>query len=88
MRRRKVYRHRGVKKQHERKKELEIIKLLKSGNFTLHYYDNDSCALYKGIHKDQVPERAVIEFECESEGYLPKEVELLVKALGGESGTD
>lgn len=68
----------------------KIIELLKSGNFTLHYHDNGACDLYKGIHKEILPNKEIASFSLgfNNEGYLPKEVELLVKALGGESGTE
>lgn len=71
------------------KKENEIIELLKSGKFTIHYHDNGSCSLYSGIHKESLPKKSVAEFDMsESEGYLPPEVSLIVKALGGESGSE
>lgn len=65
----------------------KVLALLRSGNFTLLYHDNGSCTLYKGKH---VYEDATEDDECENfdtnqhEGYLPREVMLLVSALGGK----
>lgn len=71
----------------------KIIDILKSGNFTLVYHDNQSCILYKGKHtyndltdKDGDPivkEEAVFE-GWSYDGYIPLEVAALVKALGGK----
>lgn len=68
-------------------KEKEIIELLKSGNFTIAYHDNGVCSLYKDKYTnyDKIyDEKPVLEIDCEFDGYLPKEVELLIKALGGK----
>lgn len=66
----------------------KIMQLIRDGEFTLLYHDNGHCCIYKGKYKDysDVPENAtpLLEFENESDGYLPAEVKLLVEALGGE----
>jgi len=78
------------------KKEQKIVELLKTGNFTLHYWDNGECTLYKGMHDEEElgmltdkahEEIIVAEFDNVFEGYLSKEVELLVAALGGQAGS-
>jgi len=66
----------------------KIIELLKSGDFTILYHDNECCSLYKGRLKeyDDCPEEADHEFDdLNQAGYLPSVVELLVEALGGKS---
>lgn len=66
----------------------EIIKLLKSGNFSIIYTDNGSCSIYEGKYTtDDKPEdlEPVASFDCDFHGYLPGEVALLVKALGGKA---
>jgi hypothetical protein len=74
----------------------KILELLKSGNFTIVYWDNDSPTLYKGkwnINKEyekddyeEMNKNIVEELDdyCEY-GYCPGIVALLVKALGGKS---
>lgn len=70
----------------------KTIELLKSGNFTLEYHDSQACNLYAGKHKhedltDDEGEPALKvfdEFDGRSDGYIPAEVEALVKALGGK----
>lgn len=69
-------------------KDKEIIELMKTGEFTLAYHDNGSCSLYKGkfsFDDDNDEVESLHEFDCDFEGYLPKEVALLVKSLGGKS---
>lgn len=64
-----------------------IIKILKSGNFTLAYHDNGYCDLYKGRYEyDELPEdeNSIAEFEGMEEGYIPAEVLYLIEALGGK----
>ncbi len=65
----------------------KIVELLKLGDFTILYHDNGSCSLYEGRFKNyyEKPEGvdSVASFDCDFNGYLPKEVALLVKALGG-----
>lgn len=67
----------------------KLIELFKSGDFTIHYNDNGCCSVYKGRFKDYFskPEdiESVAEFGCDFNGYLPREVALLVEALGGKS---
>lgn len=65
--------------------EKQLIKLLKTGNFTVLYHDNGSCGFYKGKFKYDDPKerKPILSCDCQFDGYLPKEVELLIKALGG-----
>ena len=67
-------------------KKIEIIKLLRSGNFTIAYHDNGYCCLYKGkMEYDNLPEEGeVAEFEGLGDGYIPIIVETLVNALKGK----
>ena len=67
--------------------EKEIIDLIKSGDFTIAYHDNEYCCLYKGKLKyEDLPEdKEVYEFDnADSEGYIPEVVDFLVKALKGK----
>ena len=62
----------------------KILELLRSGNFTIAYHDNQCCLLYKGHHEyDNLPSKE-IEMPLFGEGYTPPEVELLVEALKGK----
>lgn len=66
----------------------EIIKLLKSGDFSIIYWDNQSPSLYKGkgYDVDNYPEDLEeIDFPFIEDGYLPAIVSLLTEALGGEA---
>lgn len=65
----------------------QIIKLLRSGEFTIAYHDNGQCCLYKGKHSyAKLPKQEVAEyFDHESMSYLPEIVELLCDALKGKS---
>jgi len=64
----------------------EIIELMKTGNFTIAYHDSGVCGLYEGkFEYDELPEKAFHEFDCEFDGYESRELQLLVKALGGLS---
>lgn len=68
----------------------KLLHLIKSGDFTIVYHDNDSCEIHKGQFDEyeDVPEnkRPVYEFNyASSEGYCPEVVSLLVEALGGKS---
>ena len=65
-----------------------IIKLLKSGNFTIAYHDSGECTLYKG-HKayEDLPEDGIADFGGQTDGYIEDVVELLVEALGGKTET-
>ena len=69
--------------------EKQIIKLLKSGNFTIAYHDSQAPSLYKGkIKYDELPPQEDYEFmRCNFEGYIPEVVLCLVKALGGKIET-
>lgn len=68
----------------------KIIKLLKSGNFTIIYWDNECPSLYEGkytvenITEDIIDNKEIKFNNCE-DGYIPKIVELLTIALGGNS---
>ena len=68
------------------KEREEILKLLRSGKFTIEYHDSGYCIISKGHHKDygRVKEKDEI-VECAgcNDGYAPVEVGLLVEALGG-----
>ena len=69
-------------------KEKQIIDLLKSGNFTIAYHDNEYCCLYKGkLEYDNLPEDGEIAEYDDSRGYIPDIVDILVKALGGKAET-
>jgi hypothetical protein len=70
----------------------EIIKLLKSGDFTLAYHDNGYCEVYRGkIEYDDIAGadlQPVGSFDSsENNGYIPAEVSALVNALGGKAVT-
>jgi hypothetical protein len=81
------------------KKELnhqEKLELLRRGNFTIYYHDNDpgSWAVYDTfVNDDEIEDWEAFDamhklFEGTgygSEGYCPEEVALLVEALGGKS---
>jgi hypothetical protein len=64
-----------------------IMKLLRSGNFTLITWDNGEYTLYEGVYDideidDDTPEVDFVDFYA---GYMPKIVELMAKALGGKA---
>ncbi len=67
----------------------KILKLLKSGDFTIAYHDNGYCCLYEGRHEyDKLPKKEFQGFyDDDGDGYLPPIVHLLVTALGGASET-
>ena len=66
----------------------KIIELLKSGDFTIAYHDNDSPYLYKKkLEYDDLPEKEYYQFDSNHDGYIPEVVFLLVKALGGATET-
>lgn len=73
-------------------KEEEIIKLLKSGDFTIIYWDSGEATLYekkwdKEKEFDRDDYETMNKFEVKlsnfENGYCPVIVELLAKALGG-----
>lgn len=78
-------------------KKEDIIKLLKSGDFTIIYWDSDEATLYqKKWDKDEEFERDdyetmnkfivnYIDYTGLTRGYCPTIVELLTEALGGKS---
>jgi len=73
------------------KKEKEIQKAIKTGNFTIYYYDNGSCYLVKGKYtQDEIEDEdskldELADFDyTRDEGYIPAIVAELVKALGGK----
>lgn len=72
----------------------KLIELFKTGDFTIIYWDNEEPTIYKGkwdfykeFEKDHYEKmnKNKIELNDYSEGYCPRIVELLVKALGGKS---
>ena len=68
--------------------EQKIIKLLKTGNFTIAYHDNGYCCLYKGKHEyDDLPEKEDYSFDMNDNfsGYAPAIVCHLAEALGGNT---
>lgn len=69
------------------KKSDKIIEMLSTGNFTLAYHDQGYCALYKGKRKYEDLEEGeeLKEFSNHRRSdYIPEEVVLLVKMLGGK----
>lgn len=78
--------------------ERELINLLKSGNFSVHYHDNGSGSVYTNrfeyeaftdpdTGKELHPGKEVFQFDGNTEGYLPEIIKYLVIALGGKCGT-
>lgn len=68
--------------------ESKIIELLRAGDFTIAFHDNDYCCLYKGRHRyDELPENEVAEFDMNSsrDGYAPYVMTLLAMALNGKT---
>jgi len=75
-------------------KEKGIVELLKSGNFTIIYWERGVTSIYKGkwnftkeFEKDEYEEMGkslIIELDG-VDGYCPGIVELLSKALGGKT---
>ena len=68
-------------------KHKALLKLLQSGNFSVFYWDNLQCEVYKGKHDldtiaHDVKPVAVFDYS-NFEGYLPEIVNVLVQALGG-----
>ena len=71
-----------------------ITKLLRSGNFTIVYWDREEPTLYKcKFEKDKEYERdeyetmnkSIVELDCWNNGYCPNIVALLAHALGGNA---
>lgn len=64
-----------------------LVKLLRSGDFTIAYHDSGDYAIYNGQYDsyDELPElaHAVYQDESSGDGYVPSEVDLLTVALGG-----
>lgn len=74
--------------------EEKIIEILKSGDFTIIYWDNGEATLYQKkwdkaeeFERDDYAtmEKFRIFYSDWTSGYCPAIVELLVKALGGKS---
>ena len=75
--------------------EKKLIELLKSGDFTIVYWDNVTPTLYKGKWKKDkefdrdeytTMNKAEVDFPMyDMHGYLPDIVYLLTKALGGNA---
>lgn len=66
----------------------KIMKLLKSGNFTIAGHDSGEYELYEGHHDyDDLPEDSVAGFSDwdRSNGYIPDLLALLVECLGGKT---
>lgn len=66
----------------------EIIKLLRTGKFTIATHDRGTFSIYVGRYfdYDSLPEKAdyeVVSGGSDDEGYLPAIVSYLVEALGG-----
>lgn len=61
----------------------KLVELLKTGDFSVHYDDNGAGRIVKGKHA-YGKGRTVCQFDGNSIGYAPMEVEILVKALGGK----
>ncbi|MCP6727315.1 MAG: hypothetical protein KJI69_04900 [Patescibacteria group bacterium] len=78
-------------------KHEDLIKLFKSGNFTIVYWDNESPSIYKGkwdineeYEKDDYKEMEKHEISIDmydNDGYIPDIVAWLTEALGGKSDT-
>jgi hypothetical protein len=69
-------------------KKKDIIKLLKSGDFTIAYHDNACPTLYKGRREyEQLLGENEVELDGLDEGYCPEIVSLLTEALGGVSNS-
>jgi hypothetical protein len=71
-----------------------ITKLLRSGNFTIIYWDRGEATLYKGkwdinneYERDdyETMEKSEVDYFIGEDGYCPDIVTLLVHALGGKS---
>ena len=62
----------------------KVVELLRTGNFTIAYHDNQSPSLYKGkLDYDQLENKKEIDLEGVGDGYCPQIVCLLVEALDG-----
>lgn len=63
----------------------QLIRLLKSGNFTIAYHNQGVCSVYRSkMEYEKLPKTELIEIEDnDGEGYAPGIVELLVEALNG-----
>lgn len=74
-------------------KKQELIKLFKSGNFTIVYWDNEEPTVYKGkwdidkeYKKDEYKkmDKNIVEIDLyDEDGYVPAIVVLLTESLGG-----
>ena len=71
-----------------------VIKLLKSGNFTIYYHDNQACSIYRGKLSQEEIEKCDEEHNnthipvydpMDEDGYLPEITKLLTQVLGGKS---
>ena len=66
----------------------KVIKIMKTGDFTIAYHDNGCAELYKGRYEyDDLPENSEYAFDPNHDGYIPEVVFCLVKALGGATET-
>ena len=70
-------------------KKEEIIKLLRSGNFTLAGHDSGIYFLYEGkFNYENLPEEgqiAIFEDWHENNGYITEIISILTEALGGKT---
>lgn len=81
----------------EEYKEKDLVSLLRTGNFTIIYWDNEDPTFYKGkwnmtkeYEKNEYAdmEKSRIDIsQYNTEGYLPDVVRWLTMALKGESGS-
>lgn len=80
-------------------KQLRVIELFKTGNFSIHFHDSAYGSVYEGRYEydelndedcEPKPEiKEVYEFNeyTNREGYLLDIINLLVTALGGKAGS-
>lgn len=72
----------------EKKTKGVVNDILRSGDFTLAYHDNQHCTLHRGRRKYDIDmatvSNQVAEFYGQSDGCIPDEVVMLVRALGGK----
>jgi len=76
------------------KENKKLLDLLKSGDFTIVYWESGCPTVYSGkwnkekeYKRDdyETMNKSVVDFEDYGNGYCPQIVRILVKALGGKS---
>lgn len=78
--------NKGRNREMKKYSDNRVVELMRSGNFTIAYHDSEVASLYEGKYKyEDLPESAEIQYEDWSEGYCPKIVSLLTRALNGKS---